>query len=46
MVVHGGIDGYSRFITFLQCSGNNKSSTVLTFFIKGVHLPEREDSYR
>lgn len=32
MVVHGAIDGYSRLVTFLHCSDNNKSMTVLRLF--------------
>lgn len=32
MVIHCAIDGYSRFITFLQCSDNNRSATVLALF--------------
>ena len=28
-VIHGGIDGFSRMIVFLQCSTNNKPVTVL-----------------
>ena len=28
MVTHGGIDGYSRMITYLKYSNNNKSLTV------------------
>lgn len=32
LTVHGGIDGYSRLITYLQCSTNNRSSTVLELF--------------
>ena len=36
MVVHGGIDGYSRLITFLGCHTNNKSSSVLSAFMDGV----------
>ena len=31
-VVHGGIDGYSRLVTFLDCSTNNRASTVLRLF--------------
>ena len=31
-VVHGAIDGYSRLITFLNCSTNNTAATVLTHF--------------
>ncbi len=32
MVVHGGIDGFSRFVVFLKCSTNNSSDTVLQLF--------------
>ena len=36
MVIHGGIDGYSRAITYLCCNSNNKSSTVLSAFNNAV----------
>ena len=36
MVVHGGIDGYSRLIVYLHCSTNNRSSTVLELFQQAV----------
>ena len=32
IVIHGGIDGYSRTIVFLQCSNNNTAFTVLQLF--------------
>jgi hypothetical protein len=32
MVTHGGIDGYSRLIVYLKCSGNNRAETVLSLF--------------
>lgn len=35
-VVHGGIDGYSRSIVFLNCSNNNRSCTVLSHFRKAT----------
>ena len=44
MVVHGGIDGYSRFIVFLTCNTNNKSETVFQLFEKAIHeygVPDR-----
>ena len=45
MVTHGGIDGYSRLIVYLQCSSNNKSSTVYKLFLEATRrygLPSRE----
>lgn len=32
LVTHGGIDGYSRLIVYLKCSGNNLAETVLSFY--------------
>lgn len=43
-VIHAGIDGYSRVITYCACSVNNKSATVLSHFLKGIDhfgLPSR-----
>ena len=43
-VVHGGIDGYSRTIVFLECADNNRASTVISAFESAVHthgLPNR-----
>ena len=43
-VEHGGIDGYSRQITFLKCSCNNRAETVLQLFMDAVGvfgLPSR-----
>ena len=31
-VIHGGIDGYSRYIVYLLCSTNNRKETVLNLF--------------
>ena len=44
IVIHGGIDGYSRLITYLQVSSNNCASTVLSAFTSAVEeygLPSR-----
>ena len=35
-VIHGGIDGFSRLITFLHCSTNNKKETVLELFADAI----------
>ena len=32
LVIHGGIDGYSRLIVFLACSNNNRADTVVSHF--------------
>ena len=43
-VIHGGIDGFSRMIVFMECSTNNRASTVCTLFRNAVHtfgLPSR-----
>ena len=43
-MVHGGIDGYSGLIVYLQCSTNNRASTVASLFASAVHtfgLPSR-----
>lgn len=32
----GGIDGFSRLVTYLKCADNNTSRTVLDCFLLGV----------
>lgn len=34
-VIHAGIDGFSRVITYLHCSNNNRADTVFTYFKEG-----------
>lgn len=44
IVIHGGIDGYSRLIVFLRASNNNRADTVLKLFEEAVErhgLPSR-----
>ena len=36
LVTHAAIDGYSRLITFLKCSNNNRAVTVLSCFSGAV----------
>ncbi len=46
IVVHGGIDGFSRIPVYLVASSNNRSCTVLGHFLVAVEstvcLPESE----
>ncbi len=35
-VIAGGIDGFSRFVGFLECTNNNKAETVYQCFKTGV----------
>lgn len=44
IVIHGGIDGYTRIPVYLKCSGNNKASTVFELFqgaVANYGLPSR-----
>ncbi len=36
LVIHAGVDGFSRAIVFIKCSNNNRASTVLESFLYGV----------
>ena len=49
IVVHGGIDGYSRLPVYLKASNNNRAETVLKLFLEAVDeygLPSRVRSDR
>ncbi|XP_065913263.1 uncharacterized protein [Dysidea avara] len=44
LVIHGAIDGFTRFIVYLHCSDNNRSETVFQAFYEAVRnlgLPDR-----
>ena len=44
IVIHGGVDGYSRCITYLNCHNNNQAVTALGEFVVAVEkygLPSR-----
>ena len=44
MVIHGGVDGFTRIPVFPHCSTNNKAATVLELFLNAVEnyeLPSR-----
>jgi hypothetical protein len=45
-VVHGGLDGYSRYVTYLRSPTNNRSSTVLNLFLQSVDKYNRLINYR
>nr|XP_055037085.1 uncharacterized protein LOC129424440 [Misgurnus anguillicaudatus] len=36
IVIHGGIDGYSRLVVFLKASDNNRSNTVFESFVDAI----------
>ena len=38
IVVHGAIDGYSRLVTYLSCSTNNRADTVLQLFLEACQV--------
>ena len=46
LVLHGCVDGYSCVITYLHCSANNASSTVLSPFAQAVELYGLPDKVR
>lgn len=35
-VIAGGIDGFSRLVTYIECTNNNKADTMLQCFLKGI----------
>ena len=44
IVIHGGIDGFSRVVAYLKATTNNRSDTALSAFLSGVSeygLPSR-----
>ena len=38
LVVHGGVDGYSRVSAYLHCSNNTYAGTVLALFREAVNM--------
>ena len=37
-MIHGGIDGFSRVITYLKCATNNRADTVLHAFKEAANV--------
>lgn len=37
MVIHAFIDGYSRFVTGIRVSNNNRAETVLDLFLDAIN---------
>ena len=38
LIIHAGVDGFSRLITYIKCANNNLASTVLEEFLKGAQF--------
>jgi hypothetical protein len=38
LVIHGGIDGFSRAVVFAKCSNNNRAATVLASFVHATTI--------
>lgn len=36
MVIHGFVDGFSRLVTAIQASDNNRANIVLSLFLDGI----------
>ena len=36
MVIHAGIDGFSRAVVYVRCSDNNTAATAFSAFMEGV----------
>ena len=37
IVIHGAVCGFSRFITMMRASDNNRAQTVKSIFVQAVH---------
>lgn len=36
LIIHGGVDGFSRCVVYIKCANNNCASTVLDAFLEGL----------
>ena len=46
LVIHGGIDGFSRLVTYLACANNNRASTVFSKFMEAIEMYETPSRVR
>ena len=46
LVIHAGVDGFTRLIVFIKCSNNNCSETVIDIFHEGEQLFGSPDCVR
>lgn len=38
LVIHAGVDGFTRCVVYMRCANNNCASTVLDAFLEGVSI--------
>ena len=46
LVIHGGVDGFSRTIVYLRCSTNNETSSVMTSYVDAISIYALPDQVR
>ena len=46
LVIHGGVDSFSRTIVYLHCSTNNEASSVMTSYLDAVSMYGLPDQVR
>ena len=46
LVIHRGVDGFSRTIVYLRCSTNNEASSVMTSYLDAVSMYGLPDQVR
>ena len=46
LVIHGGVDGFSRTIVYLRCSTNNEASSVMTSYLDAISIYGLPDQVR
>ncbi len=46
LVVHAGVDGFSRCVVYIKCANNNRAATVLESFMEGLSVFGTPDRVR